>query len=66
MPGGRYEHEQLPFIFREAAAPTLTSALVTLPQGFQDWLACSPSRYFKVSHHAEFTLTVFSNRKTFQ
>lgn len=35
MPGGRYEHEQLPFIFREAAAPALTSALVTLPQGFR-------------------------------
>lgn len=35
MPGGRYGHEQLPVIFREAAAPALTSALVTPPPGFR-------------------------------
>lgn len=35
MPGGRYGHEQLPVIFRETAAPALTSALVTPPPGFR-------------------------------
>lgn len=35
MPGGRYEHEQLPFIFREVAAAALTSALVTPPPAFR-------------------------------
>lgn len=34
MPQGRYEHEQLPFIFREAAAQALTSALVDMALGF--------------------------------
>lgn len=34
MPRGRYEHEQLPFIFREAAAQVLTSVLVDMALGF--------------------------------
>lgn len=35
MPGGGYGHEQLPFIFREAAALASTSALITAPPGFR-------------------------------